>query len=131
MQDILREVNVPIHQFRLSPEEIDSEIVVFDGGDTNSPPIKPPDGVIWRSIPVKLLYLEDETFPSIGLTYPMINGVHPFIRLPRSMSLSIINQCDINKITKSLVACENLRSTALSRGDAKRVFTDYLSTLNS
>ena len=53
MQDILREVNVPIHQFRLSPEEIDSEIVVFDGGDTNSPPIKPPDGVIWRSIPVK------------------------------------------------------------------------------
>ena len=125
MQDVLRSVNVPIHQFRLSPEEIDSEIVVFDGGDNNSPPIKPPDGVIWRSIPVKLLHIEDEPDHSVGLMYPMIDGVHPFIRMPRSMSLSIINQCDINKITKSLVACENLRSTALSRGDAKRVFTDY------
>ena len=29
MQDVLRSVNVPIHQFRLSPEEIDSEIVVL------------------------------------------------------------------------------------------------------
>lgn len=125
MQDILREVQVPTHQFRLSPEEIDSEVVVFDGGDTNSPPIKPPDGVIWRAIHVKLLHVEDETLPSIGLTYPMIDGVHPFIRLPRSMSLSIINECCINKITKSLVACANLRSAALTRGDAKRVFTDY------
>ena len=125
MQDILRKVNVPTHQFRLSLEEIDSEIVVFDGGDNTSPPIKPPDGVIWRSIPVKLLHLEDKTQPTIGLTYPMIDGVYPFIRMPRSMSLSIINECGIDKITKSLIACENLRSTALSRGDAKRVFTDY------
>jgi hypothetical protein len=125
MQAILREVNVPTHQFKLSPEEIESEIVVFDGGDNASPPIKPPDGVIWRSIPVKLLHLEDETQPTIGLTYPMIDGVYPFIRMSRSMSLSIINDCGIDEITKSLIACENLRSTALSRGDAKRVFTDY------
>lgn len=125
MQDLLREVIVPTSQFRLSPEEIDSDVVVFDGGDQTSSPIKPPDGLVWRSIPVSLLHLEDETRPDIGLTYPMIDGVNPFIRLPRSMSLSIINDCGIDKITKSLIACLKLRSTALSRGDAKRVFTDY------
>jgi hypothetical protein len=31
----------------------------------------------------------------------------------------------LQKITISLIACEHLRRTALGRGDAKRVFTDY------
>ena len=71
------------------------------------------------------LHVEDETDPNIGLTYPMIDGVHPFIRMPRRMSLSILDECGLLKISKSLMACKNLRRRALSRGDAKRVFTDY------
>ena len=59
------------------------------------------------------------------MTYPKIDGVNPFIRMPRRMSLEIIQECGLIKITKSLSACENLRRTALMRGDAKRVFTDY------
>ena len=61
----------------------------------------------------------------MGLTYPKIDGVNPFIRMPRRMSLNIIQACGLSKITNSLMVCENLRRTALSRGDAKRVFSDY------
>lgn len=94
--------------------EIDSDVVVFDGGDHSTPPIKPPDGVLWRSISVNKLHVEDETDPNIGLTYPMIDGVHPFIRMPRRMSLSILDECGLSKISNSLTACENLRRRALS-----------------
>ena len=55
----------------------------------------------------------------------MIDGVHPFIRMPRQMSLEIIAEVGLQKITNSLQKCEKLRRTALGRGDAKRVFTDY------
>ncbi len=106
--DLLREVVVPLHQFKLSTDEIDSEIVVFDGGDNTSPPIKPPDGLVWRSISINLLHVEDETDPNMGLTYPEIDGVNPFIRMPRQMSLNIIQACGLSKITNSLMACENL-----------------------
>ena len=41
------------------------------------------------------------------------------------MCLEIIKECDLIKIINSLSACENLRRQALSRGDAKKVFTDY------
>ena len=44
-KDFLREVIVPPDQFLLTCNEIDSEIIVFDGGDTTSPQIKhhPPE----------------------------------------------------------------------------------------
>ena len=79
MNKILREVIVPPNQFKLTPQEIDSEIILFDGGNSTLPPIKLPDGILWRSISVHLLHVEDETLPNIGLTYPKIRGVHPFI----------------------------------------------------
>ena len=125
MDKILREVIVPPNQFKLTPQEIDSEIIVFDGGDSTTLSIKPPDGVLWRSISVHQLHVDDETQPTLGLTYPKILGVHPFIRMPRQMSLDIIGEVGLEKITNSLTACEKLRRTALGRGDAKRVFTDY------
>jgi hypothetical protein len=56
---------------------------------------------------------------------PIFDGVNPFIRMPRQMSLEIIEAYGLLKITNSLTACENLRRTALSRGDSKRVFSDY------
>jgi hypothetical protein len=109
----------------LTPQEIDAEIVVFDGGNSTTLPIKPPDGVLWRSISVHQLHVDDETQPTLGLTYPKIQGVHPIIQMPRQMSLDIIAEVGLEKITNSLTACEKLQRTALGRGDAKRVFTDY------
>ncbi len=81
----MREVIVPTNQFKLTPQEIDSEVIVFDSGDNTTPPIKPPDDVLWRFISVTLLHVEDKTEPNIGLTYPKIDGVYPFIRMPSQM----------------------------------------------
>jgi hypothetical protein len=53
-QDFLREVIVPPNQFSLTCNKIDSEIIVFDGGDTTSPQIKPPDGIQWRCISIRI-----------------------------------------------------------------------------
>ncbi len=50
IEEILHEVIVPPNQFKLTPQEIDAEIIVFDGGDSTTLPIKPPDGILWRSI---------------------------------------------------------------------------------
>ena len=108
MDKILRKVIVPPNQFKLTPQEIDAEIIVFDGGDSTTLPIKPPDGVLWRSISVHQLHVDDETQPTLGLTYPKILGVHPFIRMPRQMSLDIIGEVGLEKITNSLTACEKL-----------------------
>ncbi len=73
--NLLREVVVPSNQFKLTTQDIDSEIVVFDGGNISSPPIKPPDDILWCSISVNILYVEDEIDPNIGLTFPMMDGV--------------------------------------------------------
>ncbi len=125
IEQLLREVIVPPDQLKLTSDEIDSEIIVFDGGDTASPRIKPPDGILWRCISVRLLHVEDEPWPNIGLCFPKIDGVHPFIRMPHQMALAIIAEFGLEKITNSLTACKMLRRTALGRGDSKRVFTDY------
>ena len=47
---------------------------------------------------VHLLHAKDVTLPNIGLTYPKILGVHPFIRMPRQMSLAIIAEVGLKKI---------------------------------
>ncbi len=125
MNKILCEVIVPPNQLKLTPEEINAEITVFDSGNSTSPPIKPPDGVLWHSISVHLLHVKDETLPNIGLTYPKILGVHPFVRMPRQISLAIIAEVGLKIIINSLQAREKLRHMALGCGDAKCVFTDY------
>ena len=125
LQKFLKNIIVPGHQFKLSTHEIDSEIVVFDGGDPSTPSIRPPDGVKWRSIPVTHLHIEDDLRCDIGLTYRQIDGSSAFVRMPRQMSLNIIAECGLLKIHNSLLACEKLRHVALRRSDRKRVFTDY------
>ena len=119
-------IDVPNNcQFKLTKQEIESEIVVVDGGNSNAPPIKPPSGVRWRRIPVSAFRLVDEYRPNIGLIHPTIDGIFPFIRLPRQMSLNIIGKCDLQKIYNTLTICENLRRSPLLRGKSKQVFTDY------
>jgi hypothetical protein len=89
---------VPPHQVKLSTTEIDSEIIVFDGGGQMSPPIQPPDGILWRSIPVGNLHIEDELSGDMGLSFPRIDGTSPFIRLPCQMSLEIISHVGLPAI---------------------------------
>ena len=74
---------VPPNQFTLTCKQIDSKIIVFDGGDPNSPPIKSPDGVQWQSLSVRMLHIPDDNEQNIGLTAPrMDDDVPAFIRLP-------------------------------------------------
>ncbi len=54
---MLREIIVPSTQVKFSPTQIDSEIIVFDGGDDTTPPIQPPDGIKWCSIHVRELFI--------------------------------------------------------------------------
>jgi hypothetical protein len=61
---------------------IDKDIIVFDGGYINTPPIRPPDGMNCCSIQVHDLYIVDEVNGDMGLTFPRINGALPFICLP-------------------------------------------------
>ena len=98
IQEILREVIVPQGQVTLSCNEIDSKIIVFDGSDVPSNHIRPPHGIMWRCLPVRTLHVEDETRPNFGLTFPKLDGVYPFIRLPRQMSLGIIDKFGLDKV---------------------------------
>ncbi len=73
-----------------------------------------------------MLHIPDDNEPNIGLTAPrMDDDILAFIWLPHQMSLDIIGEFNLDKILSSLSACKNLWKTALSRGNALRVFTDY------
>ena len=55
LKNSLREVDVPPNQLKLTHDEIDLEIIVFDGGDSTTPQIKPPDGIVWHCISVTFI----------------------------------------------------------------------------
>ncbi len=101
------------------------EIIVFDGDDTTSPQIKPPDGKQLKCISIRMLHIEDETRLKIVLAFPKLDGMYPCIRLPRQLLLGIIAEFGLEKITVSLTAFKILRHTALGCGNLSRVFTDY------
>jgi hypothetical protein len=101
-------------QLKITTSEINNEVIVFDGGNNNTHPICPPNGIQWRSISVRELCTKDETRGDIGLTFPRIEGTSPFIRMPCTMALDIIGECGLPKIYKALNACEKLRSVVLS-----------------
>ena len=125
-QRLLREIvpSLDILNPTVSIEDIDKEILVFDGGNSDCPAITPPKGVQWRRLHVSDLYIQDDLRGDIGLTFRRMNGCLPFIRLPRDTSLAIIGRCGLDNIYAALQACENLR-TPLCRSHKKRVFTDF------
>ena len=87
-QQILSEVIVSpsIYQNLLSASAIEKDIVVIDGGDSGNPAIVPPDGTSWRCVSVVdsiHLYVPDDSNPLRGLTFPRVDGVLPFIKMPR------------------------------------------------
>jgi hypothetical protein len=118
---------VPPNQVTFSVAEIDSKVIVVDGGCEMSPPIRPPHGIWcrWRSIPVRDLHIEDELSGDIGISFPRIDGTSPFIRLPCQVSLEIISCVGLPAIYDALSHCEKLRRVALSYSERKRVFTDF------
>jgi hypothetical protein len=129
-QQLLTEVIVPpsIYQNLLSASAIQKDIVVVDGGDFGNPPILPPDGINWRSVSVLdgyHLYVPDDSNPLRGLTFPRVDGVLPFIKMPRDCALAITEKVTINDIVATLEVCERLNKTPLIRGERKRIFGDY------
>jgi hypothetical protein len=129
-RSLLTEATVPqsILTNLISSHEIDKEIIVFDGGAINNPPIRPLDGVVWRRIPVsegKYLHISDEVDHHHGLTFQRLDNVLSFIRLPQAQSLNILSLTGHQAIIKALNAREKLKRTSLVRSDCKHIFGDY------
>jgi hypothetical protein len=78
-QHVLCEVAIPCNQHKLLIQEIEDEVIVFDGGNPETPPILPLDGLTWRCMPISDLYVEDKTNPNFGLLCPWVNNSLPFI----------------------------------------------------
>jgi hypothetical protein len=79
-EQLLEKAILPANQFTLACKQIDRESIVFDGCDPNSPPIKPPDGVRWRSFSVSSFHIQDSIQPNLGMTAPrMVDQMLPFI----------------------------------------------------
>jgi hypothetical protein len=120
----LLEVCPPVDQIIFSIDNINNDIIVFDGGNSSCPIITPPKRVTWRCHHVSDLHIKDDLRGDIGLTFRRIDGYLPFIHFPRNTSLAIICECGLSKVYNALQACENLRSP-LCRSNKKLVFTDY------
>jgi len=85
-----------------------------------SPPIRPPHGIKWCSIPVLDLHIEDELCGDIGLFSQELMGLHPsFVCLIKFHLISYLMS------DYALNHCKKLRRLALCQSDGKRVFTDY------
>ncbi len=98
---VLREVAVSMTQLKITTSKINNEVIVFDGGNSNTPPMRSPNGIQWRSISVRELCTKDKTRGDKGLTFPRIEGTSSFIRMPCAMSLDIIGECELPKIYKA------------------------------
>ncbi len=70
-------------------------------------------------------FVQDKVDPLCGLTFTRVDGVRPFIRLPRQMSLNILRQNGMEKIFSALEECSKMKRTSLERSDRKRIFGDY------
>jgi hypothetical protein len=124
-QRVLCEVAILCNQHKLLIQEIEDQVIVFDGGNPKTPPILPPDGLTWRCMPVSNLYVEDKINPDLGLLCPRFNISLSFIWLPHFNALSIIASSGLNRIYAVLEACEKLRKVSFVQGERKRIFTDY------
>ncbi len=112
-QRVLREVATRCNQHKLLIQEIEDEVIVFDGGNPKTSPILPPVGLTWWCMPKSDLYVEDETNPKLGLSCHWVDNSLPFIWLPHSNALSTIASSGLNRIYSALEACEKLRKVPL------------------
>jgi hypothetical protein len=110
----LTKVNFPhsILTNLISTDNIDKEIIVFDGGAIDKPPILPPDEVIWQRIPVcigKYILVQDEVDPYCGLTFQQIDSVLPFIRIPELNHLTYCLILGIKQLSMLQMPVKRLR----------------------
>jgi len=63
------------------------------------------------------IYVQDKVDPLRGLTFTNVDGVRPFIRLPRQMSLNILRQNGMEKIFSALEECLKMKRTSLVSSD--------------
>jgi hypothetical protein len=129
-QKLLTEVTVLeyIKENLLTIEDVENNVLVYDGGDCNSLPIQPPNGFNWCRISVledNCVIPMDETNPHRGLTIGPILNCHAFIRMPRYQSLHIHGKCGMTHISNALLACETLKKKSLLRSNGKKFFDDY------
>jgi hypothetical protein len=122
-QQILTEVKVSayIKTQILTTEDIADNVLVFDGGDCNSIPIKPPDGINRTCISVfkdKRVIAIDETDPHCGPTIGPIHQCHAFIHMPHFQSLCILGNSGMTRVN-ALLALETLRKKSLLRSTKK------------
>ncbi len=112
---LLSEVVVPAHIQKnlLANHDVEKDILVFDGGYSNNPPFKPPDGVNWQLISIseeKYIVALDHNDPNCGLPYACFDDTRPFICMPWVLSQSILGDRDGRiSIQNDLNACERLR----------------------
>jgi hypothetical protein len=84
---LLTEVVVPayIQNNFLTNNYVEKNILVFDGGDSNNPLIKPPGSVNWQQISISvkkfIVALDHSDHPNRGLTYAHLDETHPFIHI--------------------------------------------------
>ena len=128
MQKKFVPVAVPEHILRniITDEEIRDQVIVFDGGNKDNPPIECPSDVDhWRSIRItdeKHLHVAMTHDPDKGLIHCAPNGDSNFILLPRRSTLNIIPKKGMMNLFESVLACEKAKGKTLTRGDSKKIF---------
>ena len=108
--------------------DVEKDILVFDGGDSNNSPIKSPDSVNRQRISIseeKFIVALVHNDPNRGLTYACLDDTCSFTRMPRVQSLSILgDRGGMILIQNALNACKRLRKSPLLRNSAKQIFCD-------
>ena len=133
-------------------DDLDRYCIVFDGGETDTPPLIPPTQpcnspplppgcgsrthkkrqvlLPWKSLRISDgdLFVSDTKDPCKGLIYNQLSGNPVYIRIPRKSSLEITK---LNQLSESNKMCMALQSGFLSqrqtlhRGKTKRIFSDF------
>jgi hypothetical protein len=111
---------------RLSLDEIRKNIVVCDGGATDSDAIKdtPTPGILCLRIRNRDLWVADTVNKSFGLRYRVKGGDNSpvFIRLPREESIDIMK--DGRSLCSAMRTCALTQRQTLTRGKKNCVFTE-------
>jgi hypothetical protein len=109
---------------RLTLDELRKNIVVCDGGATDSDAIKDTPGILCLRIRNRDLWVADTVKGSLGLRYRVKGGDNSpvFIRLPREESISIMK--DGRSLCSAMRTCALTQGQTLTRGKKNCVFTE-------
>ena len=120
----LKDVVVNSNVKCLSMDELRNNIVVCDGGATDSDAIKDTSGILCLRVRRDDLWVADTVNGSLGLRYRVKGGDNSpvFIRLPREESINIMK--DGRSLCSAMRTCALTQRQTLTRGKKSCVFTD-------